>query len=366
MKQSILTAFVCMAVMATVMMLMPSCADGSVKINGQNFPDESFRAWLLEQDYGQDGQLTKQEIAGIERIDAAEMGIGSLKGIEFFASLKDLRCWGNQLTELDLGGCPGLKTLMCESNKLTELDLSGCPGLETLKCTNNQLTELDLAQCTELSHLQCEENKLEALNVSGCNKLDALICYDNRIQRLELPENPGKLWILQCQNNRLSKLDVSRCPALRQLDCQGNQLTEINLKGCSELKHINCANNQLTELDASSSTALHYLNCSGNQLSGLDLAPFQELNYLVCADNQIGSEAMKALIGSLRLGDDEQQHPSTLCLLSEDEGEKNVCTAQMLSKAKAKKWRIQSMKDAQERVPGVYSSCRISMVSARK
>ena len=349
MRKLILTAYVRMTIMATAMMLMPSCSDGNVKINEKNFPDESFRACLLEQDYGQDGQLTKQEIAGIERIDAEEMGICSLKGIEFFTSLKDLRCWGNQLTELDLSGCPGLKTLMCESNKLTELDLSGCPGLETLKCTNNQLTELDLAQCTELSHLQCEENKLEALNVSGCNKLDALICYDNRIQRLELPENPGKLWILQCQNNRLSKLDVSRCPALRQLDCQGNQLTEINLKGCSELKHINCANNQFTELDASSSTALHYLNCSGNQLSGLDLAPFQELNYLVCADNQIGSEAMKALIGSLRLGDDEQQHPSTLCLLSEDEGEKNVCTAQMLARAKAKKWRIHSMKDGQEK-----------------
>ena len=165
MRKLILTAYVRMTVVATAMMLMPSCSDGNVKINEKNFPDESFRACLLEQDYGQDGQLTAQEIAGIERIDAEEMGICSLKGIEFFTSLKDLRCWGNQLTELDLSGCPGLKTLMCESNKLTELDLSGCPGLETLKCTNNQLTELDLAQCTELSHLQCEENKLEALNV---------------------------------------------------------------------------------------------------------------------------------------------------------------------------------------------------------
>ena len=201
MRKLILTAYVRMTVVATAMMLIPSCSDGNVKINEKNFPDESFRACLLEQDYGQDDQLTAQEIAGIERIDAEEMGICSLKGIEFFTSLKDLRCWGNQLTELD----------------------------------------------------------------------------------------------------------------------------------------------------ASSSAALSYLNCSSNQLSVLDLAPFQELNYLVCANNQIGSEAMKALIWSLRKGDDEQLHPSTLCLCSEDEGEKNVCSAQMLAMAKAKKWRIHSMKDGQEK-----------------
>ena len=348
-KTSILAAFGRIAVVAAIMMLMPSCSDGNVKISEANFPDESFRAWLLEQDYGQDGQLTEQEIAGIERMDVCEKGIGSLKGIEFFTALKDLRCYGNKLTELDLTQCHGLETLMCESNMLTELDLSGCPALSHLSCTNNQLTGLDLSQCTELSHLQCEQNKLEVLNVSGCTALAALICYDNQLSRLELPTNPENLSIFQCQNNKLDRLDVSQCPLLRQLDCQKNQLTAINLQGCKKLTHIDCSDNQLTELDPSASTTLYYLNCACNRLTGLDLAPFAELNYLVCANNQIGSEAMDALVTSLCKGDDEQVHPSTLCLFSEDEGEKNVCTRQFLAKAKAKRWKLRCIKDGKEK-----------------
>ena len=40
----------------------------AVIVNETNFPDEKFRNWLLEQDYGSDGVLTDSEIAAVEEI----------------------------------------------------------------------------------------------------------------------------------------------------------------------------------------------------------------------------------------------------------------------------------------------------------
>ena len=80
-----------------------------VEINEKNFPDGIFRNWLLSQDYGSDGVLTKSEIARVTLINAQRVGsidsdhngkIQSLRGIEYFTALETLACCLNELTEL--------------------------------------------------------------------------------------------------------------------------------------------------------------------------------------------------------------------------------------------------------------------------
>ena len=74
-----------------------------VEINEKNFPDGIFRNWLLSQDYGSDGVLTKSEIKRVTSIvvrlangkiedgDISQNGkIQSLQGIEYFATLEVL------------------------------------------------------------------------------------------------------------------------------------------------------------------------------------------------------------------------------------------------------------------------------------
>lgn len=73
-----------------------------VDINETNFPDENFRRFLLEQDYGKDGMLTSAEIASITVMDIAKKDIESLKGIEFFTALDTLDCFDNYLDVLDV------------------------------------------------------------------------------------------------------------------------------------------------------------------------------------------------------------------------------------------------------------------------
>ena len=108
---------------------VPVPTDGRIYINKKNFPDDNFRAYLLEQDYGQDGVITADEIADIWCIDVCEMEITSLKGIEYFTALEQLVCDYNELTELDVSNFPLLKVLDCSYNQLTSLDVSNCKML---------------------------------------------------------------------------------------------------------------------------------------------------------------------------------------------------------------------------------------------
>jgi len=103
---------------------------GSVAIDETNFPDDNFRAYIMENcDRNGDGFLTEGERASVEEIDVSERNIYSLVGIEHFAKLMYLNCYGNNITELDISRNTALADLGCAGNKLKKLDLSNNPVL---------------------------------------------------------------------------------------------------------------------------------------------------------------------------------------------------------------------------------------------
>ena len=95
-----------------------------IYINATNFPDDNFRKFLLEQDYGKDSFLTEEKIEKITVLKLRKKGIKSLKGIEFFTKLQKLNCCNNKLTSLDVSKNTELVTLWRINNKITTLDLS--------------------------------------------------------------------------------------------------------------------------------------------------------------------------------------------------------------------------------------------------
>ena len=98
--------------------------DGDIAISKVNFWDDNFRNWILEQSYGADGVLTKNEIAAVKEIDVNKKEIANLKGIEIFTALERLNCAYNKLTSLDVSKNTALTKLDCFSNQLTSLDVS--------------------------------------------------------------------------------------------------------------------------------------------------------------------------------------------------------------------------------------------------
>ena len=187
------------------------------------------------------------------------------------SKLTHLRCYDNQLTELNLSDCPNLTSLGCLFNQLTELDLSNCPNLTYLSCVKNQLTELDLSPCPNLTSLDCSSNQLTELNLSPCPKLEGLDCPGNQLAKLELSPC-SKLKRLDCSYTQLTELDLSPCENLITLHCNYNQLTELDLSPCPKLDWLHCFYNQLTKLNLSNCSNLMVLSCNNNQLIELDIS----------------------------------------------------------------------------------------------
>jgi Leucine-rich repeat (LRR) protein len=77
-------------------------------------------------------------------LEITNKGIADLTGIEDFIALDDLRCYSNQLTNLDLTANTDLTFLDCSDNQLTILDVSNNSTLSILSCHDNQLTSLDI------------------------------------------------------------------------------------------------------------------------------------------------------------------------------------------------------------------------------
>ncbi|MBR3434969.1 MAG: hypothetical protein IKG88_03665, partial [Bacteroidales bacterium] len=299
----------------------------AVAVDGQNFPDTNFRNWVKAQSYGSDGILTKAEIAAVTGIDVSYESISSLKGIEYFTALKELECYNNQLTSLDVSNNTALTTLGCDGNKLTELDVSNNAALTYLYCNDNQLTSLDVSKNTALDALRCSNNQLTSLDVS----------------------NNTALYDLDCYNNQLTSLDVSGCTELTTLECYINQLTFLSVSGCTALTWLKCYQNQLTTLDVSGCTALTWLRCYNNQLTTLVVSNNTALRYLYCYENQIRGAGMATLINSL------PEVTNGIFAVYDSEGtEGNEITTVQVAAAEKKCWDVlTSVGDDYPGVPGI-------------
>ncbi len=223
MRRRLFSRFSRLAAVATALLMIPVTAGAAVVIDETNFPDPNFRAWLLEQDYGQDGVLTDEEIGEVTEINIFRAGIKSMEGIKTFKELEGLSLTLNDLSELDVSGLTKLGALMVQENHLTKLDLTGCKELEGLSCNGNQLSELNLSGYTRLRYLNCNDNRLTRLDISDCTNLHHVYCNKNQLSELILPPAKEMVWLM-CGDNRLTKIDISGLPRLDWLYCYGNQI----------------------------------------------------------------------------------------------------------------------------------------------
>ena len=158
-----------------------------VEINDTNFPDEAFRKYISDEfDSYKNNILSEAEISKIFIVKVEDMGISSLKGIEYFTNMHTLYCSYNKLSNLDVSNNLSLKNLYCGNNLLTSLNISKNVNLKELDCTDNFLTELDVSKNTYLNTLVCQGNKLTELDISNNPQLFILCCTGNNISSVDV------------------------------------------------------------------------------------------------------------------------------------------------------------------------------------
>ena len=357
--------------------------ENCLPINATNFPDENFRNWILMQYNGKDGILTDLEIASVTYMDVSEKSISNLKGIEFFTALKELYCYSNQLTTLDVSKNTALQELYCYSNQLTTLDVSKNTALKSLDCSGNGIRGKAMQtlvnglldrSATSQGYLYVYKNETATGNEMTDEQLAAATAKNWRVMMWydsEWVDYPGGLPInatnfpdavfrdilyswgtngfipnvagwtyLDVSEKNISNLKgIELFTALTYLDCSGNQLITLDVSKNTALLHLECGNNQLTALDVSKNTALEYLGCWGNQLTTLDVSKNKELDVLCCYGNGIRGAGMATLVNSL-YDRSATSNGYLYVYFDNTKADGNMMTTSQVSSAKAKNWRV--------------------------
>lgn len=112
-----------------------------VLIDSDNFPDDTFRNYVSYYfDSDGNGLLSESEIKSVTKIDVENMGVSSLKGIEYFTELTYLECSGNSLVSVDITKNEKIKYFYAD-NLLRTMGSVRCDkfsdlGIDTSKITN--------------------------------------------------------------------------------------------------------------------------------------------------------------------------------------------------------------------------------------
>jgi hypothetical protein len=194
-------------------------------ISREAFPDLRFEQYMLQNfDTDSDGQISFAEAKAVRDIDCSDMGITSLKGIQYFTALETLNCSLNAINALDLTQNTALRSFTCNL----------CEQIEII----------DLSKNTALEYLSCSGNaNLKSLYISDNTNLRELFCDDNRSLASLNPDGNTDLRILSCNRNAsLLSLNLSNNTNLRELSCiranSGNIVTITGLTGYHLLEKL--------------------------------------------------------------------------------------------------------------------------------
>ena len=203
---------------------------GNLLLNKENFPNPGFlRELIFNFDKEFNGFLTEEQVSDIDYMEYAclvpegSRGGCSLKGIEYFTSLKELVCGTSCLNELDL-------------SQLEELEwLNASPML-----TCCSLKSLVLPESGKLKYLMCDARNIENLSVHS--ELEEVSCYKIAAEKLSFAGNESLQKLSVC-SGRITKLDLGACPNLAHLDCSRNRIKVLDLRECPALEELACWDN---------------------------------------------------------------------------------------------------------------------------
>lgn len=262
---------------------------GDVAIDETNFPDDVFRAYIVQQfDDNKDNVLSATEIEGIKNVAiTVENDLKSLTGIELFPNLEFLEVRVTGLERLDVSQNKKLKKLSCGNNSsLTSINVNRADALETLNCSNTGITALDVSQNPALTTLDCSYTSISVLDVSNHTALTSLNCmYSESLTALNI-EGTSSLETLRCNKTAITILDVSQHTQIKALDCGYNEaLQTLNIENADALETLDCPKTSIEALDIRAKASLTALNCSGTKIKALDVSQNKKLKELKCGSN---------------------------------------------------------------------------------
>ena len=279
-----------------------------ISINSTNFPDISFRNYvLLKIDTDRNEKLSVEEISAVKTISAASRSISNLTGISFFTELETLEISGNKITAIDLTANKALKTLKCGNCNMSSLDVSACSELETIHAFNNYFKNLDLSENKKLKDIYLNNGfngyTLKSLNLPETDTVTSLQLSGAMIDELKIDISCYvNAEVMTLEGCGLTEFNAANYPKLRELNIDNNNIAEIDLSGCTNVEMLSVSCNPIEELDVSALKELKLLDVSETSLYGLDTSDNIKLTSLSAEScDQLGSLDISANPNLVRL-----------------------------------------------------------------
>ncbi len=244
-----------------------------ISINVENFPDSAFREYVKTKfDTDKNDVLSVDELKAATSINISRnTQIKSVKGIEYFTSLLELKCWGTSIESLDLTSNKRLTLINCADNQnLTSLNIMGLEELESLYLSNTGIKDLNL-----------KSNK----------RLKELYMWNTEINQLDVSNNL-ELFDLQCLGTKITELDLTQNKALMQLNISNTDIKELDISANRDLILLYCNNTNINILDVSQHKNLNRLWCENSPLAYLNIGNNDKLTELYKTDSTVNLDVV--------------------------------------------------------------------------
>ena len=264
-----------------------------------SIPDANLRA-VLEDSLGKarGAPITRAEMGTLTRLEAPDLGIRKLTGLQFAANLTYLNLGNNSITDVSaLLSLTGLEWLDLWGNNITDLSLpTGLTKLKWLNLGGNGITDLSslsgLSNLTQLTGLHLYTNSITDVSLlSGLIRLTELSLYDNSITDVSPLSGLINLKELGLSTNNIT--DVSPLSGLINLTFLGlgrNGITDVSpLSGLTNLKALDLHCNSITDVSPLSGlTNLTWLDLHSNSIRNVSgLSGLTKLRWLRLKNNRI-------------------------------------------------------------------------------
>jgi len=212
-------------IVVTLVLSAPGCTNQASQVA---IADASLDGLIRQALNRPNGTLRTIDLLGITDLDARDLEITSLEGIQALMNLQTLRLDNNRLTDISLlAELKALRSLSLKGNQIEDvLPLAKLTRLQVLDLRDNQISNASpLAELTELTELNLRGNEVTDIAfLKDFRKLRELNLRDNQIHDITALANLTQLEDLNLRNNAITDVSpLANLPNLTQrLYLEGN------------------------------------------------------------------------------------------------------------------------------------------------
>ncbi len=199
------------------------------------FPDPALEAVVRSSVFAKrntDEPLTREDVADISRIEAANQKIRNLAGLQHCRSLMLVDFTDNEISDLaPLADLTRLQSVTLAGNHIRDISpLAKLTAIQLLDLSRNEVKKLDpIGEMTNMRTLYLADNRLDDISaVADLQKISALDLAGNRIE--DLTPVSGLRWLttLEISDNRVRSLaPLAGLPDLSMLIMPNNPIDSL-------------------------------------------------------------------------------------------------------------------------------------------